>query len=139
MAIWKKEPGLEYLNKMSTGILSELDIRFTEIGDDYLSAEMEVVPKTHQPFGVLHGGVSVVLAESVGSTASFLMLPEGKTAVGLEVNANHVRSVRSGIVTATSRLLHFGKMTHVWDIQIVNERNQLFCVSRLTMAVIDIE
>jgi len=117
--------------------LSELDIRFTEIGEDYLSAEMPVVPKTHQPFGLLHGGVSVVLAETVGSTASHLALPDGKQGVGLEINANHVRSVRSGIVTATSRLLHLGKMTHVWDIKIVNEQNKLVCVSRITMAIID--
>ena len=98
---------------------------------------MPVEPKTHQPFGLLHGGASVALAETVASTAGFLAAAKGKGVVGQEINANHLRGVRKGLVTATARAFHIGKSTQVWDIQIIDERNKLVCISRMTAAVID--
>jgi 1,4-dihydroxy-2-naphthoyl-CoA hydrolase len=100
---------------------------------------MPVDARTRQPMGLLHGGASVVLAETLGSMAGFLMLPEGKTCVGLEINANHIRSVREGYVFGKATPLHIGKNTHVWDIKIHDEHHRLVCVSRLTLAVIHTE
>src|SRR5215217_2767537 len=114
-------------------IANHLGIEFTEIGTDYITARMPVDKRTHQPFGILHGGASVVLAETLGSIASFLCLPdpEKQHAVGLEINANHVRSVKEGFVYGTVRSIHLGRTTHIWDIQIKNEAGKLVCISRL--------
>ncbi|HET7268427.1 MAG TPA: hotdog fold thioesterase [Oleiagrimonas sp.] len=138
MALWKQPPDLEQLNAGSRGTLMEvLGIRFSDVGDDYLCASMPVDARTHQPFGLLHGGASVALAETVGSTASMLALdPEHELAVGLDINANHVRGVRDGVVTATARALHLGRRTHVWEVRIVSGDGDLVCISRLTMAVV---
>ena len=138
MSIWKQPPDLARLNAMSANTMMEtLGVRFTEVGDDWLRGTMPVDHRTHQPFGLLHGGASVVLAETLGSSAALLTLdPAQELAVGLDINANHVRGVRSGIVTGTARMLHLGRSTQVWEIRIENEAGALVCVSRLTMAVV---
>ncbi|WP_426293248.1 hotdog fold thioesterase [Dyadobacter endophyticus] len=120
-------------------IAHHIGIEFTEIGKDYVSARMPVDQRTHQPFGILHGGASVVLAETLGSIASFLCISENenKHAVGLEINANHLRPVREGYVYGTVRPIHIGKTTHIWDIRITNEENKLVCISRLTVAIVN--
>ena len=128
---------LDALNAMSQGTAMEpLGIVFTEIGPDYLRATMPVDARTHQPYGLLHGGASALLAETVGSTAGMLAVEEGKGCVGIEINANHLRAVRGGTVTATARPLHVGRQTQVWDIRIEDGDARLVCVSRLTLAVI---
>jgi 1,4-dihydroxy-2-naphthoyl-CoA hydrolase len=114
-----------------------LEIEFTEIGENYLVGKMPVNNKTKQPFGLLHGGASVVLAETLGSIASNLVLEEGKMAVGLEINANHIKSVRDGYVYGKAQPVHLGKHTHVWSIEIRDESDNMVCISRLTVAVID--
>jgi 1,4-dihydroxy-2-naphthoyl-CoA hydrolase len=120
-------------------IAGHLGIEFTEIGTDYLVAKMPVDNRTHQPFGILHGGASVVLAETLGSIASFLCIPDPKKqhAVGIEINANHVRSVRSGFVYGRVSPIHVGRSTQIWEIKITNEENKLVCISRLTVAIVD--
>ncbi|ACT96339.1 hotdog fold thioesterase [Dyadobacter fermentans] len=120
-------------------IAGHIGIEFTEIGTDYISARMPVDKRTHQPFGILHGGASVVLAETLGSIASFLCIPENenKHAVGLEINANHLRPVKEGYVHGTVRPIHVGRTTHIWDIRITNEENKLVCISRLTVAIVN--
>jgi len=141
MSIWFRPTTLEQVQDLFRGIRdlsSHLDIRLTELGDDYLRGTMPVDERTRQPYGLLHGGASVVLAETLGSTASNLCLDTGRFyAVGQEINANHLRSARFGRVTGTARALHLGSRTHVWDIQLEDESGRLTCVSRLTMAVID--
>jgi 1,4-dihydroxy-2-naphthoyl-CoA hydrolase len=118
-------------------MMETLDIRFTDIGDDWLRATMPVDPRTRQPFGLLHGGASVVLAETVGSTAAMLTLdPATHLAVGLDINANHLRGVRDGRVTGTAKAAHLGRTTQVWEIRIEDAAGKLVCLSRLTMAVI---
>jgi 1,4-dihydroxy-2-naphthoyl-CoA hydrolase len=119
-------------------IVGHLGIEFLEATETYLTARMPVDKRTHQPFGILHGGASVVLAESLGSTASVLRLedPLKQRAVGLEINANHIRSVSSGWVYGTCTAIHIGRSTHVWDIRITDEQDRLVCVSRLTIAII---
>lgn len=119
-------------------IVKHLGIEFTEVGDGYLVARMPVDGRTHQPFGILHGGASVVLAESLGSTASWMLLddPTKQRAVGLEINANHLRSVREGWVYGRCTPIHTGRTTHVWDVRITDEGGKLVCVSRLTVAII---
>lgn len=136
--IWKRPLTLEALNAMGGGTLVEhLDITFTEVGPDFLRATMPVDRRTHQPFGQLHGGASVALAETLGSTAANACVdPDAHYCVGLEVNANHVRAVRSGQVTGMVRPLHRGRSTQVWEIEIRDEVGRLVCVSRLTMAVL---
>ncbi len=121
-------------------IASLIGIEFLEIGDNYVTARMPVDARTHQPFGILHGGASVVLAETLGSMASFMCLPDPmkQRAVGLDINANHIRAVRSGWVYAKATPLHLGRTTHVWEIKITTEDDKLVCISRLTMAVIDV-
>jgi len=138
MAIWKQDPSLERINGWSANTMMEtLGMRITEIGDDWLRGTMPVDHRTHQPYGLLHGGASVVLAETLGSTAAMLTLdPSQELAVGLDINANHVRGVRSGIVTGTARVVHLGRTTQVWEIRIENEDGTLVCISRITMAVI---
>ncbi|WP_128544495.1 hotdog fold thioesterase [Larkinella soli] len=120
-------------------LIQHLGIEFTELGEGYLIARMPVDHRTHQPFGILHGGASVVLAESLGSVASFLLLenPEKQRAVGLEINANHVRSVKEGWVYGKVTPIHTGRTTHLWDIRITDEENRLVCISRLTIAIIE--
>jgi len=127
------------LNKMSKNNMAEhLGILFTEVGEDFISATLPVDNRTHQPFGLLHGGASVVLAETLGSVAAFLCVDREKQyCVGLEINANHIKSAREGIVTGTTRPIHIGKKTQVWEIKIVNPQNELVSISRITIAVID--
>lgn len=119
------------------GVAGLLDIELVETSPERVIATMPVTPKHHQPFGVLHGGVSVVLAESVASVGAYLAAPEGYTAVGLEVNANHVRSVRQGRLAAVATPLHTGRTTQVWEVKIRHEGEKLVCVSRCTMAIVE--
>ena len=137
-AIWKQDTDLARLNAWSANTMMEtLGIRLTAVGDDWLQGTMPVDHRTHQPYGLLHGGASVVLAETLGSTAAMLTLdPAQEAAVGLEINANHIRGVREGIVVGTARKLHVGRSTQVWEIRIETEAGELVCVSRITMAVI---
>ena len=119
-------------------LAAHLGIRVIEIGPDYLRATMPVNSQTHQPMGVLHGGASVALAETVGSLAANMCVdPEKYVCLGQEINANHLRPVSSGIVTATARPFHLGNRSQVWHIEIRDERDKLICVSRLTMAVVE--
>jgi len=112
-------------------------MQFIELGDNYLKATMPVDHRTHQPYGLLHGGASVALAETLGSVCSALVINSAQfICVGIEINANHIRSVRSGIVTATCTPVHIGGSTHVWDIRIHNEQNKLVCISRFTVAIL---
>lgn len=137
--IWfNKELALPALTSRKSGTMGDLlGIEWTELGPDFLKARMPVDQRTRQPYGILHGGASCVLAETLGSVASALMVdPEKIQCVGLEINANHIRSVREGYVTGTVRPIHLGKSTHVWDIRIVNDQDQLVCVSRLTVALL---
>ncbi len=119
-------------------MVDHLGIEFTEIGDDFLVAKMPVDKRTHQPLGLLHGGASVALAETLGSVAATVCVDMSKQyCVGLEINANHVKSARSGYVFGKTTAIHIGKRTHIWAIEITNEQGELVCVSRITMAVID--
>ncbi|HEY5102740.1 MAG TPA: hotdog fold thioesterase [Steroidobacteraceae bacterium] len=138
MSIWRNATTLEALQASAANSLVELlDMRFIEIGPDYLRATMPVNARTHQPMGVLHGGASVALAETVGSTAANLCVDrQRESCLGQEINANHLRPVSSGLVTATARPLHRGSRSQVWQIEIRDERERLVCVSRLTMAVV---
>ena len=138
MSLWKQPTDLARINAWSANTMMQtLDIRISAIGDDWLQGTMPVDQRTHQPYGLLHGGASVVLAETLGSTAAMLTLdPEKELAVGLDINANHVRGVRSGMVTGTARMLHLGRTTQVWEIRIENEEGALVCISRITMAVV---
>ena len=140
MAIWFKEIDLSAQKKMEHGnILEVLGIEVLEIGDDFVKGKMPVDHRTHQPHGILHGGASVVLAESLGSIASNLVVDSSKQyAVGLDVNANHLRPVTSGSVYGVAKPIHIGRKSHVWSIEITNEEGKMVCISRLTMAVIDI-
>ncbi|MDI9237988.1 hotdog fold thioesterase [Lysobacter sp. LF1] len=125
------------LNALSRGTAMEpLGIVFTEIGPDYVRGTMPVDARTHQPYGLLHGGASVLLAETLGSSAGNLSCGEGEVCVGIEINANHLRAVRDGVVTGTARPLHVGSRTQVWEIRIEDERGRLVCISRLTLAVV---
>ncbi|MBT2144408.1 MULTISPECIES: hotdog fold thioesterase [unclassified Rhodanobacter] len=138
MSLWKQPADPARLNGWSANTMMEtLGIRITAVGDDWLQGTMPVDRRTHQPYGLLHGGASVALAETLGSTAAMLTLdPEKELAVGLDINANHIRGVRSGTVTGTAKALHIGRTTQVWEIRIENEEGALVCISRITMAVI---
>jgi 1,4-dihydroxy-2-naphthoyl-CoA hydrolase len=137
MAIWKQQPDLATVNARSTGTLMKaIGIRITEICDDFLAGTMPVDERTRQPYGILHGGASVALAETLGSTAAMLCCEEGTAAVGLDINANHLRAVREGTVTGVARPVHIGRSTQVWEIRIANEAGNPTCISRLTMAVV---
>ena len=128
---------LAALNALTANTAMEpLGIEFTELGPDFLCATMPVDRRTHQPYGLLHGGASVLLAETLGSTAAMLCAAEGERCVGIEINANHLRAVRDGIVTGTARPLHVGRQTQVWEIRIEDAARRLVCVSRLTVAVL---
>jgi uncharacterized protein (TIGR00369 family) len=134
---FRRSATLEALNALSRGTAMEpLGIAFTELGADYLRGTMPVDARTRQPYGLLHGGASVLLAETLGSTAGGLCVDEGQGVVGIEINANHLAGVREGRVTGTARPLHVGRSTQVWEIRIEDERGRLACVSRLTLAVI---
>jgi len=134
--IWKRKTTLEAINAMSEGnMVGLLDIRFEHIGEDVLEASMPVDSRTQQPFGLLHGGASVVLAETLGSVAGFLCTQGEQNVVGLEVNANHLRAVRSGRVRGVCRSLHTGGRHQVWQIDIFDEQGRLCCTSRLTTAI----
>jgi 1,4-dihydroxy-2-naphthoyl-CoA hydrolase len=139
MPIWF-EPGLTpaQLQPLGDNTMGQhLDIEFTEVGKDFLKGRMPVDHRTRQPYGLLHGGASVALAETLGSVGAAFVVDRSKyAAVGLEINANHVRGVREGFVTGIARPLHIGKTTHVWDIRIYDEKDKLVCVSRLTVAII---
>lgn len=137
--IWREKPSLEDANKVGENTLvSHLGIEVTEIGEDYMTATMPVDERTVQPLRLLHGGASVALAESIGSMASYMVIdfPQ-QYALGLEINANHIKSAKSGKVTGTVRPVHLGRKTHVWNIEITNEEKQLVCISRLTMAILE--
>mgnify|MGYP002662132985 FL=1 len=137
MPIWKKPTTLEVLTQTSANTaVSHLGIEFVEVGDDFLRARVPVDERTRQPFGLLHGGVSVVLAETLGSIGAFYASPEGHRGVGLDINANHIRAATSGWVTGTARPVHIGRTTQVWQIDMVNDADELTCVSRITMAVL---
>jgi 1,4-dihydroxy-2-naphthoyl-CoA hydrolase len=121
----------------SNTLVAHLGIEIIEVGADFLRATMPVDARTHQPMGLLHGGASVVLAETLGSSAGFMCVDSSKfNIVGTEINANHLRSVRSGFVTGTTRPLHLGRSSQVWEICIENDKQQLVCISRLTVAVV---
>lgn len=135
--MFQRSVTVEELNALSRNTLMvPLGIRFTEIGPDYLRGTMPVDARTHQPYGLLHGGASAALAETLGSTAAGMCVGEGEGVVGIEINANHLSGVREGLVTGTARPLHVGRSTQVWEIRIEDEAGKLVCVSRLTLAVI---
>jgi uncharacterized protein (TIGR00369 family) len=135
--IFRSGATLEDLNALSKDTAMEpLGIVFTELGPDFLRGTMPVDARTRQPYGLLHGGASVLLAETLGSSAGGLCAPEGKGVVGIEINANHVRGVREGLVTGTARPVHIGASTQVWEIRIEDEAGRLVCISRLTLAVV---
>jgi uncharacterized protein (TIGR00369 family) len=138
MAIWQRTPDLERLTAQLADTIGELlDIRFEAVDDDSLTASMVVDRRTRQPHGLLHGGASVVLAETLGSMASYLCIdPQTHHCVGLEVNANHLRALRSGRVTGVARPVHLGRTTHVWDIRLHGDDGKPSCIARLTVAVV---
>jgi len=138
MSIWRRQPTLEALNGSSPGTMAaHLGIRFTEVGDDCLVGTMPVDERTQQPFGLLHGGASAVLAETLGSCgANFCLDFDREYAVGLEINANHLRPARHGQVTGTARPIHLGRRTQVWETRVQDDDGRLVCVSRLTLAVV---
>lgn len=138
MSLWTTQPDLARLNEMRKNTICDvLDITFDAFDDNSITASMVVDHRTHQPFGLLHGGASVVLAETVGSMASYLCIDASKFyCVGLEINANHLRGLRSGRVTAVATPIHMGRTTHVWDIRLTSDEGKASCVSRLTMAVV---
>lgn len=138
MTIWKSLKPVQELNAGRAGTLIEhIGIEFTEIGDDFIRATMPVDGRTRQPYGLLHGGASVALAETLGSMGSAMCVdPDEYQCVGQDINANHVRAARAGLVTGTARPLHLGGRSQVWAIDIVDEAGKLVCISRLTVAVI---
>jgi 1,4-dihydroxy-2-naphthoyl-CoA hydrolase len=137
VSIWKQTTDLDRINGWNRNTLVEhLGMLVTEVGDDFVRGTMPVDARTKQPFGLLHGGASVALAESLGSLAGNLCIDTSEMAVGLDINANHVRAATSGVVTGTARVLHLGRTTQVWEIRIEDERARLVCISRLTLAVV---
>ncbi len=133
------KPTLDVLNSMSAGTIAEhIGIVFTETGEDYIVARMPVDNRTRQPMKLLHGGASVVLAETLGSVASYLCLqdPATQKAVGLEINANHIRPVHEGEVFGKATAIHLGRSTHIWEIRITTPDGKLVCISRLTVAIL---
>jgi uncharacterized protein (TIGR00369 family) len=137
MSFWKRPVSIELLTQMHVDTaVRQLGIEFLEVGEDFIRGRVPVDSRTKQPAGILHGGVSVVLAETLGSCGAVSAAPEGHQAVGLDINANHLRSVTSGWVTGTARPVHVGRSTQVWQIDMVNDAGQLTCVSRITMAML---
>lgn len=137
--VFRSKPDLDQLNSMSKGNMVEyLGIEITAVGDDFIEATMPVDSRTKQPFGLLHGGASVVLAETLGSIAAAMTVDSQKQlCVGLEINANHLKSVTEGQVTGIASPIHVGKSTQVWEIKIFNEAKALCCISRITLAILD--
>lgn len=140
MKIWFKNYSLDQASfLLKNNMLEHLGIEFTELGDDFVKGKMPVDHRTVQPMNILHGGASVALAESLGSIGSYLTVDPSKYhCVGMEINANHLRPVSSGYVYATAKPIHLGKKSQVWSIEIVNEEGKLVCISRITMAVVEI-
>lgn len=138
MNIWLTRPDLEEINQLSRNTMVEhVGIEYTSVGDDWVTATMPVDERTLQPFGILHGGASVVLAETLGSIGAIHCIdPERQYCVGLDINANHIRAVSKGTVTGTASPVHLGKSTQVWEIRINDENDRLVCISRITMAVL---
>lgn len=138
MAIWKRQPSLQQMteNSRQTAV-DHLGIEFLEIGDDFIKGRMPVDHRTVQPHGILHGGASVLFAETLGSVAAnHCLISEDRVAVGLDINANHIRPVAKGWVIGTAKAMHIGSTTQVWEIRIETEQGKTVCISRLTMAVI---
>lgn len=139
MYIWyRNDYTLEELNNMRRNTLAEvLDMNFVAIGDDFVKLQMPVDQRSHQPYGILHGGASAALAETAGSVASSMCINnEQQICVGMEINCNHIRAKKEGIVVATATPIHLGATSHVWDIRIKDEQDKLICISRLTMAIL---
>ncbi len=137
MRIWKQAISVELLTASNQNTaVAHLGIEFLEVGDDFIRARVPVDRRTVQPYGLLHGGVSVVLAETLGSCGAAYAAPEGHRTVGLDINANHLKGVTSGWVTGTTRPVHIGRTTQVWAIELRNEAGELTCVSRITMAML---
>lgn len=135
--LWKKPISVEILTAIHHDTaVAHLGMEFLEVGDDFIRGRVPVDTRTRQPYGLLHGGVSVVLAETLGSCGAAFSCPEGYRAVGLDINANHLKSATSGWVTGITRPVHVGKSTQVWQIDLHNEAGELTCVSRITMAVL---
>ena len=139
MSIWKIQVTPEILNRFTTNtMVKHLDIRFIDIGEDYIQGSMPVDHRTIQPAGILHGGASVTLAETLGSVAANLCIdPTEKICVGMEINANHVKTVSAGRVIGTVKPVHLGTSTQIWEIHIRDEQGKLICISRITLAVLD--
>jgi 1,4-dihydroxy-2-naphthoyl-CoA hydrolase len=137
MSIWKQAVDLDHLNAWSRQTLvGTLGIVLTESGEDFLRGTMPVDARTRQPFGLLHGGASVALAETLGSVAGNHCVADGYMVVGVEINANHLRAMTDGVVTGTARPLHTGRSTQVWEIRIEDDQARLVCISRITLAVV---
>lgn len=137
MPLWKQALSIDVLNAVHVDTaVAHLGIEFLEVGDDFIRARVPVDARTRQPYGLLHGGVSVVLAETLGSCGAAFSCPEGYRAVGLDINANHLRGATSGWVTGVARPVHIGRTTQVWQIDLSNDAGELTCVSRITMAVL---
>ena len=137
MRIWQQPISVAAITTLSANTaVDHLGIEFLEVGDDFITARVPVDARTRQPFGLLHGGVSVVLAETLCSVAANYACPPGHQAVGLDINANHLRGVKSGWVTGTARPVHIGRSTQVWQIDLHNDAGELTCASRITMAVL---
>ena len=137
MRIWKQPISLELLTASGAGTaVSHLGIEFLEVGDDFIRARVPVDARTVQPYGLLHGGVAVVLAETLGSCGAAYCVPAGQRVVGLDINANHLKGTTSGWVTGITRPVHIGRSTQVWAIELRNDAGELTCVSRITMAVL---
>jgi 1,4-dihydroxy-2-naphthoyl-CoA hydrolase len=137
-AIWRGSPDLDQANEMSAGCaIGHLGIEFTELGADHLIGRMPVDSRTRQPFGILHGGASVLLAETLVSCAATFVAAPGKACVGMEINANHLRPVTAGWVTGTARPISLGRRSQVWEVRIVDCNDKLVCISRCTVAVIE--
>jgi 1,4-dihydroxy-2-naphthoyl-CoA hydrolase len=140
VTLWFKPYTLEEVRFPLPCMQNHIGIEFTAIGEDFLSARMPVDDRTRQPFGILHGGASVALAETLGSVAASLTLDRARQrCVGQEINANHIRAVSSGYVIGTARPIHVGRRSHVWEIRITDEAARLVCISRITMAILDSE
>lgn len=139
MKIWFEDVDVAKANKRSANTMIDyLGVEFTEIGDDFITARMPVTEKTRQPLGIMHGGASCFLAETVGSTAANFCVDQSKNyCVGLDINTNHIRSIREGFVFGTAKPYHLGRTTQVWSIEIVNEVGKLISINRLTMAVLE--
>ena len=136
-AIWTQPISVETLTEIHRETSpAHLGMEFVEVGDDFIRGRVPVDPRTRQPYGILHGGVSVVLAETLGSCGAAYSCPPGHRAVGLDINANHLRSATEGWVTGTARPIHLGRTTQVWQIDLVDDRGRPTCVSRLTMAIL---